>query len=75
MFLAQGHTAVTSVRLEPGTPRSPVKHPTTEPLCSIFSTSCMLISLQNWIILLDALDIVLYCIRHIKILVYSVYSS
>ena len=32
--LAQGHNAVTSVRLEPATPQSRVKHSTTEPLRS-----------------------------------------
>ena len=30
--LAQGHNAVTPVRLEPAAPRSRVKHSTTEPL-------------------------------------------
>ena len=34
--LAQGHIAVTSVRLEPAAPLSPVKHSTTEPLRSLF---------------------------------------
>ena len=34
MCLAQGHNAVTPVRLEPTTPLSQVKHSTTEPLCS-----------------------------------------
>ena len=34
MCLAQGHKAVPSVRLEPATPRSWVKHSTTEPLRS-----------------------------------------
>ena len=33
--LAQGHNTVTPVRLEPATPRSRVKHSTTEPLCSL----------------------------------------
>ena len=32
MCLAQRHTAVTPVRFEPATPRSRVKHSTTEPL-------------------------------------------
>ena len=32
MCLAQGHNAVTLVRLEPATARSRVKHSTTEPL-------------------------------------------
>ena len=32
--LAQGHTAVMPVRLEPAAPRSRVKHSTTEPLRS-----------------------------------------
>ena len=35
MCLAQGHKAVTPVRLEPAAPRSHVKHSTTEPLRSI----------------------------------------
>ena len=35
MCLAQGHYAVMPVRLEPATPRSPVKHFTTEPLRSL----------------------------------------
>ena len=35
MCLAQGHTAVTPVRLEPVTPRSRVKHSSTDPLRSI----------------------------------------
>ena len=34
MCLAQGHNAVTPVRLEPAAPRSRVKHSTTEPLRS-----------------------------------------
>ena len=34
MCLAQGHNAVTPVRLEPATPRSQVKYSTTEPLRS-----------------------------------------
>ena len=34
MCLAQGHNAVARVRLEPATPRSRVKHSTTEPLRS-----------------------------------------
>ena len=35
MCLAQGHNAMTPVRLEPGTPRSSVKHSTTElPMCA-----------------------------------------
>ena len=33
--LAQGHNAVTPVRLEPAAPRSRVKHSTTEPLRSL----------------------------------------
>ena len=36
MCLAQGHNAVTPVRLKP-TPWSRVKHSTTEPLCSLES--------------------------------------
>ena len=35
MCLAQGHNAVTPVRLEPSAPRSRVKHSTTEPLRSL----------------------------------------
>ena len=35
MCLAQGHNAVTPVRLEPVAPRSRVKHSTTEPLPSL----------------------------------------
>ena len=34
MDLAQGHSAVMLVRLKPATPRSRVKHSTTEPLHS-----------------------------------------
>ena len=34
MCLAQGHNAVTPVRLEPGVSKSCVKHSTTESLCS-----------------------------------------
>ena len=36
MCLAQGHNAVTPVRLKPAAPRSRVKHSTTEPLHSPF---------------------------------------
>ena len=36
MCLAQGHNAVTPVRLEPAAPQSQVKHSTTEPLPSLF---------------------------------------
>ena len=38
-YFAQGHNAVSPVRLDPATPRSPVKHSTTEiePLRSPFS--------------------------------------
>ena len=36
MGLAQGHNAVTPVRLEPAASRSPVKHSTTEQLRSLF---------------------------------------
>ena len=36
MCLAQGHNAVTPVRLEPAALRSRVKHSTTEPLRSLF---------------------------------------
>ena len=39
MCLAEGHRAVTPVRLEPPTPLSRVKHSTTESLCSPFGTS------------------------------------
>ena len=35
MCLAQGHNAVTPVRLKPASPPSQVKHSTTEPLCKI----------------------------------------
>ena len=35
MCLAQGHNAVTPVRLEPAVPRSRAKHSTTEPLRSL----------------------------------------
>ena len=35
MCLAQGHNSVTLVRLKPASPRSQVKHSTTEPLCSL----------------------------------------
>ena len=38
MCLAQGHNAVTLVRLEPAAPRSRVKHSTTEPLRSLSSS-------------------------------------
>ena len=34
--LAQGHNTVAPVRLEPVAPQSRVKHPTTEPLRSLF---------------------------------------
>ena len=37
MCLAQGHNAVTLVRLEPSTPQSRVKNSTTEPKCSLTS--------------------------------------
>ena len=37
MCLAQGHNAVTPVRLEPAALRSRVKHSTTEPLRSLLS--------------------------------------
>ena len=36
MCLAQGHNAVTPVRLKPAAPWSRVKHSTTEPLHSLF---------------------------------------
>ena len=36
MCLAQGHNAVTQVRLEPTASQSRVKHSTTEPLRSLF---------------------------------------
>ena len=36
MCLAQGHKAVTPLRLKPTAPRSRVKHSTTEPLRSLF---------------------------------------
>ena len=39
MCLAQGHNALTPVRLEPAAPRSRVKHSTTEPLRSQFNTA------------------------------------
>ena len=42
MFLAQGHSAVTPVRLEPVAPQSPVMYSTTEPLSS--SHKCVPIS-------------------------------
>ena len=35
MCLAQGHNALTPMRLEPTTPQSRVKHSTTEPPCSL----------------------------------------
>ena len=35
MCPAQGHNAVTPVRLEPAAPQCRVKHSTTEPLCSL----------------------------------------
>ena len=39
MCLAQGHNAVTPVRLKPASPRSRVKHSTTEPLRSLDTSS------------------------------------
>ena len=39
MCPAQGHNAVTPVRLEPAAPLSRVKHSTTEPLCSPYPAS------------------------------------
>ena len=39
MCLAQGHNAVTPMRLEPLAPRSRVKHSTTEPLRPITEIS------------------------------------
>ena len=46
--LAQGHNAVTPVRLVHAAPRSQVKHSTTEPLCSIsgISSDCQKIWIQ-----------------------------
>ena len=42
MCLAQGHNAVTPVRLKPVAPRSLVRHFTTEPLRSLnMSATCM----------------------------------
>ena len=38
MCLAQGHNTVKPVRLESTTPRSRVKHSTSEPLCSLYHT-------------------------------------
>ena len=40
--LAQGHNAVTPVRLEPVAPQSRVKLSTTEPLHSLFSLTTMI---------------------------------
>ena len=43
MCLAQGHNAVTPVRLNPAVPRSRVKHSTTQPLHSdlIYNETCL----------------------------------
>ena len=59
MCLAQGHNAVTPMRLEPATPWSRVKHSTTEPLHSltiIGNRICLFLSInlnchyhhENW---------------------------
>ena len=37
MCLAQGHNAVTPLRLEPAAPQSRVKHSTTKPVCSLLN--------------------------------------
>ena len=42
MCLAQGHNAVTPVRLKPVAPRSRVKHSTTEPLRSLHYSSTLI---------------------------------
>ena len=47
MCLAQGHNAVTPVRLEPTALRSWVKRPTTEPLCSQYSFTVTIKTLFN----------------------------
>ena len=43
MRFAQGHSAVTSVRLEPATPRSQVKHSTTESLRSLLIQDMLIV--------------------------------
>ena len=48
MCLAQGHNAVTPVMLEPTTPRSGVKHSTTEPLIMYYSDLAFLIQVLTW---------------------------
>ena len=47
IVLAQGHNAVLLVRLEPGAPRSRVKHSTTEPLRSHFTLHDIVASLYG----------------------------
>ena len=51
MCLAQGHNAVTSVRLKQAAPRSRVKHSTTEPLRSLPGV---------WAIRFRAIEVLLY---------------
>ena len=48
MCLAQGHNAVTPVRLEQAAPQSRVKHFITEPLRSIYSFSFFHAVVKNW---------------------------
>ena len=51
MCLAQGHNAVTPVRLKLATPRSQDKHSTTEPLHSLWS--CLSVDQIIVILILD----------------------
>ena len=48
MCLAQGHNAVTPVRLESAAPRSRVKHYTTEPLRSLLNMPTILVTKVMW---------------------------
>ena len=54
MCLAQGHNAVTPVRLKPEAPRSPVKHSTTEPLRSLYvCLVCMYVCMYDGLVRLE----------------------
>ena len=48
MCLAQGHSAVPPVRLEPVSPRSQVKHSTTEPLHSLKVNAILYFTIDNY---------------------------
>ena len=54
MWLAQGHNAVTPVRLEPPAPWSQVKHSITANICQCFISACGFLSLADIVLVLGA---------------------